>query len=92
MPAVLRSLPYYDTLTQLVAMGVTEQAYPFQIIVWVSVTPVEQFELSANAPRFPAILDTGLNDNFAISPIHLRAWAGIQWKSLPEEGCATFLW
>ncbi len=90
MPAVLRALPYYDEITEIAAQGVREQAYSYQIIVWVSITPVEQFELPSGARRFPAILDTGLNDNFAIAPVHLRAWAGIHWKSLPEEGAERF--
>src|SRR5262245_5850141 len=90
MPPLLRALPYHDEITPITAAGVTEQVYAYQIIVWVSVTPVEQFELPADARRFPAILDTGLNDNFAIAPVHLRAWAGLHWNALPEEGVNRF--
>ncbi len=90
MPTILSALPYFDEITEIVAPGVREQAYPCQIIIWVSVTPVEQFDLPSTSPRFPAILDTGLNDNFAIAPVHLRAWAGVHWKSLPEVGVGRF--
>jgi hypothetical protein len=86
MPPVLRAVPYFDDITEIVAPGVHEQAMPRQIILWVSVTPAEQFELPLTTRRFPAILDTGLNDNFAIAPVHLRAWADLQWNALPEEG------
>jgi hypothetical protein len=90
MAFLLSALPYYDEITKIVAPGVSEQAYPYQIIIWVSITPVEQFDLPPTSLRFPAILDTGLNDNFAIAPVHLRAWAGIHWKSLPEVGVARY--
>jgi hypothetical protein len=90
MPLVLRSLPYFEENTELSAPGVLAAARAFQIIVWVSVTPVEQFELTSTARRFPAILDTGLNDHFAISPIHLRAWANLDWRQLPQDGVERF--
>jgi hypothetical protein len=90
MPSVLRALPYFDDMTEIVGPGVREQILPRQIVLWVSVTPVEQFELPPNAPRFPAILDTGLNDVFAIAPVHLRAWAGFHWSTLPEEDVELF--
>src|SRR5271170_5141115 len=90
MAPVLRALPYFDDITEIVALGVHEQALPRQIILWVSVTSVEQFELPPTAPRFPAILDTGLNDTFAIAPVHLRAWAGLHWNMLPEENVDRF--
>ena len=93
MPPLLRALPYYDRDTPITAVGTgaAEQARAYQFVVWVSATPVEQFELGPGARRFPAILDTGLNDNFAIAPVHLRAWAGIHWKDLPVEGVDRFL-
>ena len=90
MPPVLRALPYFEENTELRGPSVREQAYSHQIIVWVSVTPVECFELSPDARRFPAILDTGLTDNFAVAPVHLRAWAGLHWNALPEEGVERF--
>ena len=90
MLPILRELPYSDEMTEISAPGVREFARPYQIIVWVSVTPADQLESPASARRFPAILDTGLNDNFIITPVHLRAWAGLHWNSLPEEGPERF--
>lgn len=86
MSPLLRALPYFDVHSSIVGAGVHERAYPFQVVVWISITPIEQFELPMKAPRFPAILDTGLNDTLAISPVHLRSWAGLQWSALPAEG------
>lgn len=85
MPPLLRALPYFDTVTVIAAAGIREQANAYQIIVWVSVTGVEDDVLPATARRFPAILDTGHNDNFTVAPLQLRAWAGLHWNSLPEE-------
>jgi len=86
MPTVLRELPYFEEITEIIGPGIQEHANAYQIIVWVSVTPVEQFELPPTLRRFPAILDIGLNHNFAIAPVHLRAWAGLHWNTLAEEG------
>jgi hypothetical protein len=51
---------------------------PYQIIVWISVSPFDVLALPANAPRFPAVLDTGTSHNFSIREEQLVAWAGIQ--------------
>jgi hypothetical protein len=86
LPAVLRALPYFTEMTEVIGPGVREHVYSRQIVVWVSVTPFGQFELPPNPRRFPAILDTGLNDSFVISPVQLRMWAGLHWDALQEEG------
>jgi hypothetical protein len=36
-----------------------------------------------DAPRFPAILDTGFNESFLIHRSHLIDWAGVQEQNLP---------
>ena len=89
MPPVLRALPYFEEETVIIGRGVHETARSHQIIVWVSVTTVEQFDPPTDR-RFPAILDTGHNDNFAISPLQLRMWARLHWHELPEEGVSRF--
>lgn len=85
MRPVLASLPYSNASSKILGPGIQEEVRPFQIVVWVSVTPVECFELPRDAKRFPAILDTGFNDCFAIGPLQLRAFAGLDWKALPCE-------
>jgi hypothetical protein len=90
MPSILRALPYFTDLTSIIGPSVQEQALPYQIIVWISIITVDRLDLAAGSSRFPAILDTGLNDTFAIRPVHLRMWAGLRWDSLPEEGKDRF--
>lgn len=60
-----------------------EEAKPYQMIVSVSITDQEVFELPESALRFPAILDTGNNHNFAIRQTHLERWPAIM---LPRKG------
>lgn len=73
----------------------------YQIIVWVSLSDSEI--LDRDAPRFPAVLDTGHNHNFSIQERQLSRWAGIGVDRLPHLGeirvnqqelplLAAFLW
>jgi hypothetical protein len=48
---------------------------PYQMIVRVSVSTSREWDL--RAPNFPALIDTGNNQNFSIQELHLRRWAGI---------------
>jgi len=61
---------------------------PFQIIVYVSITrsvkgKYYQRHDEAGATCFPAILDTGLNDNLCINANHLGRWTGLSLADLP---------
>jgi hypothetical protein len=58
-----------------------EEVKPFQVVVWVGLSPMDHLE--PLAPRFPAILDTGLNHNLAIRREHLDRWTGL---ALPVLG------
>jgi hypothetical protein len=49
---------------------------PFQIVVMVSLSIGDTLEPGGR--RFPAILDTGLNHNFAIRREHLDRWTGLR--------------
>jgi hypothetical protein len=40
---------------------------PYQIMVWVSLSPFRALTLPADAPRFPALLDTGTAHNFSVT-------------------------
>lgn len=48
---------------------------PYQIIVWVSLAARRTIASAHGLPRFPAVLDTGNNHNFAIRRQHLERWA-----------------
>jgi hypothetical protein len=51
-----------------------EAVKPFQIIVLVSITVENLRKVSEDAPRVPAVLDTGNNHNFAIRQLQLERW------------------
>jgi hypothetical protein len=57
---------------------------PFQIVVMVSLSIGEVLEPGSR--RFPAILDTGLNHNFAIRHEHLDRWTSLR---LPTRKSVT---
>ena len=47
---------------------------PYQIVVMVSIAANRVIEFPSDAPRFPAVLDTGNNHNFAIRQEHFARW------------------
>jgi hypothetical protein len=78
-------LRYYDEKTKVTIRNEVVEVKAFQIIVWISVSLQDIQEWDPRTPRFPAILDTGNNHNFAITEEHLVKWAGIQAASLFEK-------
>jgi hypothetical protein len=88
MTTVLRKLPYFEKPTAVSVRGDRLVIKPYQIIVWVSLTPARQREWQPNIPRFPALLDTGFGHNFAIVEDQLLRWAGLHPRSLPLLGQA----
>jgi len=91
MPPFLHSLPFYRSRTTVRCAGRTIYVYPYQIVVWVAVSSIED---NREPPSFdkalPAVLDTGHTHNFAISPSQLMDLAGIAWNRLPLEGVERF--
>jgi len=61
--------------------GETVRVKACEIIVWVSLSTKHVAELG-EAPRFPAIVDTGHTHNFSIREEHLIRWAGLRPESL----------
>ena len=59
---------------------------PNQIVIWVSLTSVGQLIITPDTPRFPVLVDTGLNHNFSIKEEHVAVWAGVSPASLPKLG------
>jgi hypothetical protein len=86
MTKILDELPYLDCPETIVVQGESIRLKPFQIIVWISVHIEGVEALEPNAPRFPAILDTGNNHTFTITERQLRKWAGIRAELLPLRG------
>jgi hypothetical protein len=81
---ILRQLPFRDAASFVEVAGEPIAIRPYQIIVWVSLSVSEV--LDADAPRFPAVLDTGHNHNFSIRERQLLRWAGIGADMLPQLG------
>ena len=100
---ILGSFPYLPVPSSLQfprQPGRTVQAFPYQIFVWVSLTPpaTEWDELDENPPVFPALLDTGCNHNFYIPEYllfdHAMLWADEDlppspWPDEPVNGVLT---
>lgn len=78
MAIILDALPYLDRPEMITVQGEQIRLRPYQLIVWVSVHMKGVAELESNAPRFPAILDTGNNFTFTITERQLVKWAGIR--------------
>ncbi len=72
---ILDRLPFFEARSAVWAPDQLATVKPYQIIVTVSLTPRELMDPDPGLPRFPAILDTGHNHNFAISETHPRSWA-----------------
>ena len=53
----------------------------YQIVVQISIATRTVLELPEDAPRIPAILDTGNNHNFAIRRRHLERWSSLAFPS-----------
>jgi len=70
VPTIIRDLPYFDKETSVTVRGREYPVFSYQIVLWVGVGPKGLDTLDPNAPRFPAILDTGFTHNFlrGVSP------------------------
>ena len=74
---ILDRLPFSERRSEVWTPDRLATMKPYQIIVTVSLAVRELMEPDLGLPRFPAILDTRNNHNFAISEQHLRSWARI---------------
>ncbi len=83
---ILNCLPYSAEPTTVSVRGETVRVRPYQIVVWVSLNLRQVVEWDPQAPRFPAILDTGHTHNFSIRVSQLVRWAGIRPGALRALG------
>jgi hypothetical protein len=74
---ILDRLPFSETRSEVWTPDRLATVKPYQIIVTVSLSVRELINPDPELPRFPAILDTGNNHNFAIREEQLRSWARI---------------
>jgi hypothetical protein len=75
--------PIPETAGRMVTPDGAVEVLPYQIVVTVSIAARSVIALPTDAPRFPAVLDTGNNHNFAIRHEQLDRWTGL---SLPKRG------
>ena len=78
MATLIRKLPFYEKHTPLRVAGQELVILPRQIIVWVSIESPELASIGPDAPRFPAVLDNGYNEDFII-----RQEQVLRWTQLP---------
>jgi hypothetical protein len=74
---ILDRLPFSESRSEVWTPDRLATVKPYQIIVTVTLAVRELTEPNPGLPRFPAILDTGTNHNFAIRAEQLRSWARI---------------
>lgn len=87
MPTILRRLPFFDHSTTCnIPGGPVVEVRHHQVVVWVSLARPEVSKLPPQVRRFPAVLDTGFNDNFLIREPQLIEWAGLRLEELQVVG------
>jgi hypothetical protein len=75
--------PIPETAGRVITPEGSAEVLPHPIVVMVSIVARTVIALPADTPRFPAVLDTGNNHNFAIRHEQLDRWTGL---SLPKRG------
>ncbi len=75
--------PIPETTGRVATPDGTAQVMPYQIVVMVSIAANRVIELPSDVLRFPAVLDTGNNHNFAIRREQFARWTGL---TFPKRG------
>jgi hypothetical protein len=83
MMKILDRLPIFERGWMVPTPDGAEVVKPYQIIVLVSITTQDIRELPHDAPRIPAVLDTGHNHNFAIRREQHERWVHL---APPQSG------
>ena len=72
---ILDGLPFSERPTVVTTPDGIMEVKPYQIVVIVSLAARGIMDLPRDTPRFPAILDTGMNHNLSIRTEHFERWA-----------------
>ncbi len=78
MAVILRNLPIHDRFTTTQVQGRAYRVFPYQIVLWVSLSRAGEPSLDPRSPRFPVVLDPAFTDNFLIHEQQLREFVGLQ--------------
>lgn len=81
--SVVHQMPYFGFAHRLDVNGEDVEILSHQPVVWVGLAPVGQSVPAADHPVFPAIVDTGCNTTFIISPTKLAKWCKVDWRDIP---------
>ncbi len=77
MSKIITNSPFFSHTTRI-PLGEREiVVLPYQILVWISVSPLDQMQPGPNDAAFPAIFDSGYNGDLLMEPAHLTPLAGI---------------
>ncbi len=71
MRAHILEAPFSDRPQLLTVLGLELKVLPFEALVWISLTSAEMAVLPEDAPRFPAVVDTGHASSLSIKQDHL---------------------
>lgn len=88
MRRFLHDLPFVDRPRDVPVRGLLPvQVKPYQLAIWISLSPPNSLRLPVDAARLPALLDTGHNHNCSLRERHLLAAGfdpeGLIWPAAP---------
>lgn len=86
MSKILDQLPYSDQRGTVHVQGRDVPVLAHQIIVWAHISLKDTLHLVDDAPRFPAILDTGNTFGFSVAEQQLIDWCGLRPQMLEILG------
>jgi hypothetical protein len=69
-PHILEA-PFSDRTQSLTVLGAALKVLPLEPVVWISLTSPDVTALPSDAPRFPAVVDTGHASSLSIKEEHL---------------------
>jgi hypothetical protein len=75
---ILNRLQFSECPTVIATPDGIAEVKPYQIVLTVSLAPRTLMDPPVSLPRFPAILDTGMNHDFCIRQEHFSQWAKLE--------------
>jgi hypothetical protein len=87
-PQVLEA-PFSDRTQSLTVLGTALEVLPLEPVVWISLTSPDMTALHEDAPRFPAVVDTGHASSLSIKEEHLGKLVDLM--ALPSLGAPAAL-
>lgn len=86
MTWLLNRVPFAELASEVVVVGERVRIRSNQIIVWLSMSPMEFSKFDPGFVAFPAILDTGHTHSLLMNERHLLGWARLRRSEMPIAG------